>query len=117
MANTWFGFLWPFCSRKPNTAGNDCGIQDSKNSHTNSRKDNLKKTKRFACGRSRTAVVNMKLFSLSVNDDRFVFGKRRNLEYVLSGTEQYHNITTLAAQHKRGLLSSGNHPPFPLNLN
>jgi len=48
------------------------------------------------------AVVYMNLFYLSVNDNRFVVGKRTKLWYIFSGTEPYHNIT-LAVQDNRRL--------------
>lgn len=47
--------------------------------HTNSKKDDLKKTKRFACRGGEIAVVNMKLFCISLET---IVGKGTKLWYI-----------------------------------
>ena len=58
-----------------------------------------------------TGVVYMKLFYLSVNDNRFVGGKRTKLWYIFSRKEPNHKIITLAVQDKRRLqIVEATHP-------
>lgn len=72
-----------------------------------------KRQKVLPAGRE-AVFVNTKILHLSLNDNRFVVGKRTKLWYILSGTEPYRNIVALAVHDKR-TSNSGNHLPLPLN--